>query len=105
VAANEDVVPASELRAALQRVREPVRLVGKKAMEVEILQAARDEGKKSRVGTACPNDDRPEGGRDLPRPGGMQLTWTLENNLTVTEAVEADDRRYHHCCRYQRQRA
>jgi len=46
VAANEDVVPASELRAALQRVRELERLVGKKAMEVEILQAARDEVKK-----------------------------------------------------------
>lgn len=46
VAANEDVVPASELRAALQRVRELERLVGKKAMEVEIFQAARDEVKK-----------------------------------------------------------
>ena len=46
VAANEEVVPASELRAAQQRIRELERLVGKKAMEVEILQAARDEVKK-----------------------------------------------------------
>lgn len=46
VTANEDVVPASDLRVALQRVRELERLVGKKAMEVEILQAARDEVKK-----------------------------------------------------------
>jgi transposase len=46
VAANEDVVPASELRAAQQRIRELERLVGKKAMEIEILQAARDEVKK-----------------------------------------------------------
>ena len=45
-AANEDVVPASELRAALQRVRELEPLVGKKAMEVEILKASRDEVKK-----------------------------------------------------------
>ena len=49
VAANEDVVPASELRAAQQRIRELERLVGKKAMEVEILQAARDEVKETRM--------------------------------------------------------
>jgi len=46
VGANEEVVPASELRAAQQRIRELERLVGKKVMEVEILQAARDEVKK-----------------------------------------------------------
>ena len=42
VAANEDIVLASELRAAQHRIRELERLVGKKAMEVEILQAARE---------------------------------------------------------------
>ena len=46
VAANEEVVPASELRAAQQRIRELERLVGKQTMEVEILQTARDEVKK-----------------------------------------------------------
>ena len=46
VAANEDVVPASELRAAQQRIRELERALGKKTMEVEILQAAREEVKK-----------------------------------------------------------
>ena len=46
VAANEAVVPASELRAAQQRIRELERTLGKKTMEVEILQAARDEVKK-----------------------------------------------------------
>jgi transposase-like protein len=46
VAANEDVVPASELRAAQQRIKELERALGKKAMEVEILQAARDEVNK-----------------------------------------------------------
>jgi len=46
VAANEEVVPASELRAAQQRIRELERLAGKKAMEVEILEAARNEVKK-----------------------------------------------------------
>ena len=46
VTANEEVVPASELRAAQQRVRELERALGKKVMESEILQAARDEVKK-----------------------------------------------------------
>lgn len=46
VAANEDVVPASELRAAQQRIRELERALGKKTMEIEILQAAREEVKK-----------------------------------------------------------
>ena len=48
VAADEDVVPASALRAAQQRIRELERLVGTKAMEmeIEILQAAREEVKK-----------------------------------------------------------
>ena len=46
VCANEEVVPASELRAAQQRIKELERALGKKAMEIEILQAARDEVKK-----------------------------------------------------------
>jgi len=40
------VVPASALRAAELRIRELERALGKKAMEIEILQAARDEVKK-----------------------------------------------------------
>ena len=46
MAAKEDVVPASALRSAELRIRELERALGKKAMEVEILQAARDEVKK-----------------------------------------------------------
>ena len=46
VGANEEVVPASELRAAQHRIKELERALGKKAMEIEILQAARDEVKK-----------------------------------------------------------
>lgn len=46
VTANEEVVPVSELRAAQQRIKELERALGKKAMEIEILQAARDEVKK-----------------------------------------------------------
>jgi len=46
VTANEDVVPVSELTAAVQRIKELERALGRKTMEVEILQAARDEIKK-----------------------------------------------------------
>ena len=46
VAANGEVVPLSERRAAEQRIRELERALGRKTMEVEILQAARDEVKK-----------------------------------------------------------
>ncbi len=46
VGANEEVVPVSELRAAQHRIRDLERALGKKTMEVEILQAARDEVKK-----------------------------------------------------------
>ena len=47
VAANDDVVPASQLRDAYGRIRELERLLGKKQMEIEILEAARDVVKKS----------------------------------------------------------
>jgi transposase len=43
VATNEDVVPASALREAQQRIRELERLLGRKQMEVEILQAAQEK--------------------------------------------------------------
>lgn len=46
VQADEDVVPASTLKAAQQRIKELERALGRKTMEVEILEAARDEIKK-----------------------------------------------------------
>jgi transposase len=46
VGTNEDVVPASALRAAQARIRELEGALGRKTIEVEILQAARDEVKK-----------------------------------------------------------
>src|SRR5438105_3080344 len=42
VATNEDVVPVSALREAHQRIRELERLLGKKQMEIEILEAAQE---------------------------------------------------------------
>ena len=46
VSANEDVVPVSQLREAQGRIRELERALGRKAMEVEILQMAQEEVKK-----------------------------------------------------------
>ena len=46
VGSNGEVVPVGELRAALTRIRELERLVGKQTMELEILRVARDEVKK-----------------------------------------------------------
>jgi transposase len=46
VAANENVVPASELRVAEQRIRELERALGRKEMELEILRAAQTEVKR-----------------------------------------------------------
>lgn len=46
VGAEEEVVPASALRAAQQRIRELERALGRKTMQVEILEAAQEEVKK-----------------------------------------------------------
>ena len=46
VSANEAVVPASQLREAQVRIRELERALGRKTMEVEILQMAQEEVKK-----------------------------------------------------------
>lgn len=43
VGSNGEVVAVAELRAAQGRIKELERLVGKQAMELEILRVARDE--------------------------------------------------------------
>ncbi|APJ91939.1 transposase [Escherichia coli] len=44
VAAGEDVVPASELAAAIKQIKELQRLLGKKTMDVGILKEAVEYG-------------------------------------------------------------
>jgi len=68
VATNEDVVPVSALREAHQRIRELERLLGKKQMEIEILQAAQEVVKKVRGCAKGPDGD--------PAPGGGNLSHT-----------------------------
>ncbi len=53
VAAGEEVVPASELAAALKQVRELQCLLGKKTMEVEILKEAVEYGQPHHGRVAC----------------------------------------------------
>ena len=69
VAADGQVVPAYKLREAEQRIRELERALGRKTMEVEILQLAQAEVKKDRVTTACPSRERASGNGDLSNPG------------------------------------
>lgn len=67
--ANDQVVLVSDLRVAQQCIRALERALGKNVMEIEILQAARDEVKKDPATAACPNDDRAPAGPDLPDLG------------------------------------
>lgn len=53
VAAGEDVVPASELAAAIKQIKELQRLLGKKIMEVEILKEAVEYGQSRKMDSAC----------------------------------------------------
>src|SRR2546421_2355558 len=62
VRASEDVVPASHLREAYAKIRELERTLGKKQMEIEILQAAQDVGEKS-----CPGHKPHQRCRDKTR--------------------------------------
>ena len=72
VAADEDVVPASLLRAAQARIKELERSLGRKQMEVEILQAAQEIVKKCMV---CPraSSDSSDGGTVCANVSGLVM--------------------------------
>ncbi|MCX4107611.1 IS3 family transposase [Aeromonas caviae] len=53
ITAGEDVVPASELAAAIKQIRELQRLLGKKTMENEILKEAVEYGRGKKMDCAC----------------------------------------------------
>ncbi|WP_274270986.1 IS3 family transposase [Escherichia coli] len=52
VAAGEQVVPASELAAAMKQIKELQRLLGKKTMENELLKEAVEYGREKKVDSA-----------------------------------------------------
>jgi len=66
VAAGEDVVPASRVRELEQQVKQLQRLVGKQAMTIEILEAAREIEKKIPAGSKGQVGDGAPGGSGLP---------------------------------------
>lgn len=88
VAANDDVVPASQLREAYARIRELERLLGRKQMEVEILQAAQEVVKKVRSCAKGPDADRASDEPDLPhaRPAGR---YQRTDDGTVLQQIRA----------------
>ena len=70
VAAGEDVVPASWVRKLEQQVKELQRLVGKQAMTIENLEAAREVEKKVHTCSKGPVGDGPTHGGGLPGAAG-----------------------------------
>ena len=61
LAAGEEVVPASELTAVLKQVRELLRFLGKRTMEVEILKEAVEYGQSRKwiaQGPLLPKDGK-----------------------------------------------
>jgi transposase len=61
VSAGEQVVPASDLVEAMKQIRELQRLLGKKAMEVEILREAMEYNRAKKLiarSPLLPGDDR-----------------------------------------------
>jgi len=68
VQAGEDVVPISRVRELEKQVRDLQRIIGKQAVTIEILEAARDIVKKVRTCSKDPSGDRQGHLGDLPRP-------------------------------------
>jgi transposase InsO family protein len=69
VAANEEVVPISQLREAYGKVRELERALGRKTMEIKILRAAQGIVKKIRRCAEGPRGDGPADDGDRRGPG------------------------------------
>ena len=67
VEAGEEVVAISRVRELEKQVRELQRIIGKQAVTIEILEAARDIVKKVRTCSKDPSGDRQGHIGDLPR--------------------------------------
>ena len=81
VAAGEDVVPASELAAAIKQIKELQRLLGKKTIEVEILKEAVEYG-QSRKWIERPCCQRTRNNPGKPYSGRVACaTGTTDENI------------------------
>lgn len=92
VAAGEDVVPASELAAALKQVRELQRLLGKKTMEVEILKEAVEYGQSRKWIAPCALVAKGQGIAQVSRSMGVSRA---QLSLRVNRSASWQDRRCH----------
>ncbi|EAN4330891.1 IS3 family transposase, partial [Salmonella enterica] len=90
VASGEDVVPASELAAALKQVRELQRLLGKKTMEVEILKEAVEYGQSPKMDSACALVAKGQGIAQVSRTMGVSRA---QLSLRVNRSADWQDRR------------
>ncbi|MET5155349.1 IS3 family transposase [Klebsiella pneumoniae] len=92
VAAGEDVVPASELTAALKQVRELQRLLGKKTMEVEILKEAVEYGQSPKMDSARALVAKGRGIALVSRTMGVSRA---QLSLRIKRSADWQDRRCH----------
>ncbi|WP_410028251.1 IS3 family transposase [Klebsiella pneumoniae] len=92
VAAGEDVVPASELTAALKQVRELQRLLGKKTMEVEILKEAVEYGQSRKLDSARALVAKGRGIAQVSRTMGVSRA---QLSLRIKRSADWQDRRCH----------
>ncbi|HBU3537208.1 TPA: IS3 family transposase, partial [Klebsiella pneumoniae subsp. pneumoniae] len=92
VAAGEDVVPASELTAALKQVRELQRLLGKKTMEVEILKEAVEYGQSPKMDSARALVAKGRGIAQVSRTMGVSRA---QLSLRIKRSADWQDRRCH----------
>ncbi|HFD2637204.1 IS3 family transposase [Klebsiella pneumoniae] len=92
VAAGEDVVPASELTAALKQVRELQRLLGKKTMEVEILKEAVEYGQSPKMDSASALVAKGRGIAQVSRTMGVSRA---QLSLRIKRSADWQDRRCH----------
>ncbi|EHM1640596.1 IS3 family transposase [Salmonella enterica subsp. enterica serovar Muenchen] len=92
VAAGEQVVPASELAAALKQVRELQRLLGKKTMEVEILKEAVEYGQSPKMDSARALIAK---GRGIAQVSRAMSVSRAQLSLRIKRSADWQDRRCH----------
>jgi hypothetical protein len=80
----EEVVPASELTAALKQVRELQRLLGKKTMEVEILKEAVEYGQSRKWIAHAPLLPKDGNSPGQPDHGVSRAHFSLRINVMPT---------------------
>ncbi|HAK4778208.1 TPA: IS3 family transposase [Salmonella enterica] len=92
VAAGEEVVPASELAAALKLVRELQRLLGRKTMEVEILKEAVEYGQSPKMDSARALVAK---GRGIAQVSRAMSVSRAQLSLRIKRSADWQDRRSH----------